>query len=161
MNKRVYNALRKIAAEPEVKESEPEVLFNPIDYWHERNRAGRADAVLRDKAKLPSLPAANYPAQAIYHLPSRPEFYATLRPEVARHIAWNLMGLAPGSDEYNQAMKYFIDRGKTNMYNYLRPSNPRPNPAVPEILKDREDEVKSLGNTIGSNNYGKKYSGNA
>ena len=139
MNKRVFNVLRKIAAEPEVKESQPKVPFDYERYWSERADAGIAEYKRRRDQKDTNTPIISdllHPTNLHYaYMLRTPSAYARIRPSVASHLARTFMGLTPGSDKYNQAVKYFMNRGDTTMYNYLNPSNPKPNPTVPEILK--------------------------
>ena len=75
------------------------------------------------------------------------------RIDQARNYAKHFNLGLPGSDAYNNAIKYLIDRGETNWYNFNNPKNPRKNPAMPEGIKgtDKEAMLDSIGNTMAYN----------
>lgn len=75
------------------------------------------------------------------------------RIDQARNYAKRFNFGLPGSDAYNNAIKYLIDRGETNWYNFNNPKNPRKNPAIPEGIKgtDKEAMLDSIGNTMAYN----------
>lgn len=159
MNLRVYNALRKIAADQAVKEQQSEVPFDEMRYWRERLAAERAENDRREAQNGEGFYGNARPTKKFYTFGvNNQSDYERRRPTVASYLAQKYMKLVPGSDKFSQAVKYFMNRGDTTMYNNRNPSNPRPNPEVPAILKDREQETESVGNLIGSTNYGKKYS---
>ena len=153
MNVRVVNALRKIAGDkwinPEYLHDRRTAFFNTL-YDFSDNYERRYDKPrLRVAQSLHGPDDNNYRSDIIKYRPKR-----------ARGWAKDYFNLTPGSDEYNEAVKYLINRGETNMYNFDNPSNPKPNPQVPKILKDKEHSLKNIGNIMASANRN-KYGGNA
>ena len=93
-----------------------------------------------------------------------------LRESQARFQAERL-GTIPGSDEFNTLVKYLIEQGETNWYNFNNPKAPKPNVKVPHFKHDNGVDMKELNNDqerirkagrtmVDLDNY-KKFSGNA
>jgi hypothetical protein len=109
------------------------------------------------------IPFARLPSMYQRELPK-------LRVEQAREQAHTL-GLLPGTNAYNQMVKYLIEQGETNWHNFNNPKNPKPNIKVPHFEHDNGVDIKKLNNDqervrkagrtmVSTDNY-KKLSGNA
>jgi hypothetical protein len=91
--------------------------------------------------------------------------------EKQAHDQAEQLGLKVGSNAYNLMVKYLIEQGETNWYNFNHPKNPKPNIEVPHFkhddgvdikeLNNNQERVREAGRTMVSTDNYKKFSGNA
>jgi hypothetical protein len=119
MNRRVYNALRKLAAVPQSG-----VLY-PTPLWSSAYENAYDNEKLTKDYNLPT---------GGYNL----DYDRGERPAAVNWLASDYPGSKPKRSGYSKTVQYFMDRHKPNIYKYLNRSNPRTNPVVPKIIKGRE-----------------------
>jgi hypothetical protein len=167
-------AMQKVASKGMQKEANEGQLV-PFAYSKQRRNAYLNQGEV-DRISVYDTPGAAYSEPLKEVIPffdldnHRVSTLPKLREQQAHYQAQQL-GLRVGTNAYNQMVKYLIEQGETNWYNFNNPKNPKLNIKVPHFEHDNGVDIKELNNDqervrkagrtmVSTDNY-KKFSGNA
>lgn len=146
MNKRVYNALRKIAAEPRPEQ------------WDEGESFNYYMALPYRDTRAPKSLGANHAKRTLVRGDNK---YPTMEQIRQLQARLNAADIAPfGTDKYFDIRKHLLNYGRTKQYNNTNPDNPKPMPIYSgnKLTEAERETLSGLENIQANNSRRNQYS---